>query len=163
MSSVRWIGCGAALLAIAADQASKLWLLHIFDIAARQPVALAPWLDLILAWNRGISYSLLTAETDVGRWLLIAGTVAATALLGVWLARARSRLAGLALGLLIGGALGNVVDRVLYGAVVDFVYFHIGSFRWYVFNGADSAIVIGVALLLLDLLRPSPSEAPKLP
>ena len=163
MSSVRWIGCGAALLAILADQASKLWLLHIFDIAARQPVALAPWLDLILAWNRGISYSLLTAETDTGRWLLIAGTLAATALLAVWLARARTRLTGLALGLLIGGALGNVVDRVLYGAVVDFVYFHVGSFRWYVFNGADSAIVIGVALLLLDLLRPSPVEAAKMP
>ena len=159
---MRLIGLAAAIVAIAIDQASKIWLLRVFDLPARAPVRLAPWLDLVLAWNRGISYSLLTANTDAGRWLLIAGTVAATALLAYWLARARTRLTGLALGLLIGGALGNVADRILYGAVVDFVFFHVGAFRWYIFNGADCAIVIGVGLLVLELIRP-PAQAPKLP
>lgn len=125
---------------------------------------IAPVLDLVMAWNRGVSYSLLWAEGETGRWLLIAGTLLATGLLAYWLMRARSALTGLALGLLIGGALGNVVDRVAYGAVADFVFFHVGGFRWYVFNGADCAIVAGVGLLLLELLKPArPVEAAKMP
>ena len=164
LRSVRRIGIAAALVAIAVDQASKLWLLRVFDLPERRSVQLTPWLDLTMAWNRGISYSLLTANTDLGRWLLIAATLAATALLGLWLAKASLRLTGLALGLLIGGALGNVIDRVLYGAVADFVFFHIGSFRWYIFNGADCAIVLGVALLLFELIRPADTtEAAKMP
>ena len=163
-ASPRRIGILAAIVAIAIDQASKTWLLQVYDLPAHPSVQLTPWLDLHLAWNRGISYSLLTASTNAGRWMLIAGTLAATALLSVWLAKARLRLTGLALGLLIGGALGNVVDRVLYGAVMDFVYFHIGSFQWYIFNGADCAIVIGVGLLLFEMVRPAPAvEAAKMP
>ncbi len=151
---IRRLGVGMALLALVVDQASKLWLLRIFDLPGRQQVRLMPWLDLVMAWNRGISYSLLTADSDAGRWLLIAGTLAAIGLLGVWLWRVRSPLTGIALGLLIGGALGNVVDRVAYGAVADFVYFHVGGFHWYIFNGADCAIVVGVALLLVDMVSP---------
>lgn len=152
--SARKVGVAAAVAALAIDQASKLWLLRVFDLPERQPVRLAPVLDLVLAWNRGISYSLFWAEGEGGRWLLVGATLAATALLGAWLWRAHSPLIGLALGLLIGGALGNVVDRVAYGAVADFVYFHVGSFRWYIFNGADCAIVVGVALLLVELIWP---------
>lgn len=154
----------AAAAALAVDQASKLWLLRVFHLADRQPVRLAPVLDLVLAWNRGISYSLFWAEGEGGRWLLIGATLVATALLASWLWRARSVLTGLALGLLIGGALGNVVDRVAYGAVADFVYFHVGSFRWYIFNGADCAIVLGVGLLLVELIWPrAGSPAHKMP
>ncbi len=152
------IGLIAALGALLVDQGSKLWLLRVFDLPDRQPVRLAPVLDLVMTWNRGVSYSLLWADGETGRWLLIAGTLAATGLLAYWLARARSVLTGLALGLLIGGALGNVVDRVAYGAVADFIFFHVGSFRWYIFNGADCAIVIGVGFLLLELLRPGRSD-----
>lgn len=152
--SGRKLGVVAALLALALDQASKLWLLNVFGLAERQPVHLAPVLDLVLAWNRGISYSLLWAEGEGGRWLLVAVTLVATALLGLWLWRVRSRTTGLALGLLIGGALGNVVDRIAYGAVADFVFFHVGSFRWYIFNGADCAIVLGIGLLLIELIWP---------
>lgn len=152
------------MLALAVDQASKYWLVQVFDLPSRRQVRILPVLDLVMAWNRGVSYSLLWAEGDTGRWLLIAGTLVVTGLLVYWLMRALSITTGLALGLLIGGALGNVIDRVIYGAVVDFVFFHVGSFRWYVFNGADCAIVIGVVLLLVELLKPSPQvEAPKLP
>ena len=150
--SVRTLGLVAAALALILDQASKFWIVQIFDLPARQPVHLAAVLDLVMAWNRGISYSLFTADGETGRWLLIVATLAATALLVAWLLRARSALTGLALGLLIGGALGNVIDRLIYGAVADFVYFHAGSFRWYIFNGADCAIVSGVALLLVEMI-----------
>ena len=160
---IRYLGVGMALLALAIDQASKLWLLRIFDLPGRQQVRLTPWLDLVMAWNRGISYSLLTADSDVGRWLLIVGTLAAIGLLGVWLWRVHSPLTGVALGLLIGGALGNVIDRIAYGAVADFVYFHVGAFHWYIFNGADCAIVLGVALLLVDMVSPRRGTAAETP
>ena len=149
------LGIAAAVASFAVDQASKLWLLHGFDLAGRAPVRLAPVLDLVLAWNRGISYSLLTANTDVGRYALIAATLAATVLLAAWLRQTRSPRMGFALGLLIGGALGNLLDRFLYGAVMDFVWFHVGHFSWYIFNGADCAIVAGVVVLVLEWVFPA--------
>ncbi|HEX4764912.1 MAG TPA: signal peptidase II [Lichenihabitans sp.] len=160
---IRRLGIGMALVALVIDQSTKLWLLRVFDLPGRQQVRLMPWLDLVMAWNRGISYSLLTADSDAGRWLLIAGTLAAIGLLGVWLWRVHSPLTGVALGLLIGGALGNVIDRIAYGAVADFVYFHVGAFHWYVFNGADCAIVLGVALLLVDMVSPHRETAAQTP
>ncbi len=126
------------------DQASKQWLLRGFDIAARQPVRVAPVLDLVLAWNKGISYSLFTTDSRNGPWILLGVTLAATVLLDrLALALDGDRSRPSALGLLIGGALGNAYDRFAYGAVVDFVYFHVGGFSWYIFNGADCAIVAG--------------------
>ncbi|MCC7347747.1 MAG: signal peptidase II, partial [Variibacter sp.] len=141
----RWLwgrlsGLGLAVTAVICglDQASKLWLLHIFDLGSRGPVPLAPWLDLVLTWNRGISYGLLQQNTALGRILLLAFTAGACAVLWVWLARTSSRLGAVALGLILGGAVGNAIDRAAYGAVADFVFFHLdfGSwqFRWYVFN-----------------------------
>jgi signal peptidase II len=150
MKHPRAAGAIVAVLAFAADQASKLWLLRSFDLPERSPFAVAPGFDLVMAWNRGVSYSLLTSDTATGRWLLIGATLAASVALAVWLWRSRTTPTCLALGLLIGGALGNLVDRVSYGAVVDFVSLHAGGFRWYVFNGADCAITVGVVLLLLE-------------
>ncbi len=150
MTDRRVIGAVAAVLAFVADQASKLWLLRAFDLPDRSPYRVAPGFDLVMAWNRGVSYSLFTSDTAAGRDLLIGVTLIAALALVVWLWRSTTLPTCLALGLLIGGALGNVVDRVAYGAVVDFVSLHAGSFRWYVFNGADCAIVAGVALLLLE-------------
>ena len=158
MTAPRGVGAIVAVLTVAADQASKIWLLDGFDLASRQPYAIAPGVDLVLAWNRGVSYSLLTANSDAGRYVLIAGTLLATLALAVWLWRTTTRLAGVALGFIIGGAVGNVVDRVLYGAVIDFVYLHAGSFRWYIFNVADCAITVGVVLLLLEWLAPQPAR-----
>jgi signal peptidase II len=149
-------GAAAALAVLAADQANKLWLIYGYHIGARQPVRLTPFLDLVLAENSGISYSLLSAHGAVGRWSLFALAIVATALLAVWLWHTNTRAAALGLGLIIGGALGNACDRLVHGYVADFYHFHAGRFSWYVFNLADVAICAGVALLLLEpLVRPA--------
>lgn len=146
----RVVGALAAVITLAADQANKLWLIFNYGIEARQPVALTPFFDVIYAKNPGISYSLLRAQSSLERFGLLAITLAATIFLGVWLWRARTRFVALALGLIVGGALGNAYDRMAYGFVADFYHFHVGSFSWYVFNLADVAIVVGVGLLLYD-------------
>ena len=147
-------GLIVAALAGAVDQAVKLWLLFGFDLANRGIVHIAPFLDFVLTWNTGISYGLFPQESDLGRYVLLALKAGAVVVLWVWLARAELRLTALALGLIIGGALGNAIDRLFYGAVVDFVLFHITTpsfkFVWYVFNLADAAIVAGVIGLLYE-------------
>jgi signal peptidase II len=156
------LGVTVALLACLADQITKIWILYIFDLGARRVVPLAPVLDLILIWNSGISYGLFQHESPRWQWILFAVKALAVGLLWVWLTRAGSRLAAIALGLIIGGALGNAIDRLLYGAVADFVHFHIGTFSWYVFNVADTAIVAGVVGLLYDALQAhSAATAPR--
>jgi signal peptidase II len=150
------LGFVAALLAVALDQAAKLWLLFVYDLAAKGPLRLAPFLDLVLTWNTGISYGWFQQDGPFGQWALLALKAIAVALLWIWLARAGSRLTAVSLGLIIGGAIGNAIDRVAYGAVTDFVFFHITtaswSFNWYVFNLADTAIVAGVIGLLYESL-----------
>jgi signal peptidase II len=148
----RLLGVAAAIVAYVIDQASKFWLLDVYDIGARQPIRLAPAFDVVLAWNEGISYSLFTTQSDEGRWILLSVTLLITAAIGLWMWRAHQPTTSVALGLIVGGALGNATDRWLRGAVADFFYFHVGSFHWYVFNLADCAIVLGVALLLCDSL-----------
>lgn len=149
------LGLGVAALAAVIDQAVKLWLIFAFDLASRGVVAIAPFIDLTLTWNPGISYGLFPQETDLGRFLLIAIKGVAVVILWVWLAGVRSKLSAVALGLIIGGAVGNAVDRLIYdGKVADYVLFHIdfsgGRFNWYVFNLADVAIVAGVVGLLYE-------------
>ena len=144
------LGVIAAILSVAIDQAQKLYCLNILEMVEGQHFALTPFLDIFLAWNRGISFSLFQQHTEFGRWALFAFKIAAAVLLAIWLWRASTRLTGIAIGLVIGGALGNAIDRAAYGAVADFFYFHVGGFSWYVFNLADCAIVVGVALLLYD-------------
>lgn len=147
-------GVIVAVASAVADQAAKLWLVQGFDLGARQPVHLGPFVDLVLAWNTGISFSLLPQVGPFGQWALVAVKAIAVLLLWLWLARAGSRLTALALGLIIGGAIGNAIDRLIYGAVADFVLFHITTatwtFRWYVFNLADVAIVAGVIGLVYE-------------
>ncbi|MEP2706966.1 MAG: signal peptidase II [Roseibium sp.] len=150
-----------ALIGVILDQASKLWLVYNFDLAENGPVSVLPVLDLILVWNRGISYGLFQQYSDLGRWLLAAFTVAATLALWIWSTRAPSKLLALSLALVISGAIGNGIDRIAHGAVVDFVYFHVGGFSWYVFNLADVWIVAGVVGLLYDSFRNGPNSAAK--
>jgi signal peptidase II len=149
-------GIVVALVTTAADQAVKLWLLFGFDLGARGAVHLGPFIDLVLLWNTGISYGLFQQAGPLGQWALLGIKAVAVALLWVWLAHATSRLTALALGLIIGGAIGNAIDRAAYGAVADFVLFHIDTpnwtFHWYVFNLADVGIVAGVAGLLYESL-----------
>ncbi|MBR0932938.1 signal peptidase II [Bradyrhizobium jicamae] len=147
-------GLFAAIATLIADQASKLWLLHILDIAHRGAVRVTPFFDLVLERNPGISFGLLQSESPAAQILLMAVKAAAVIALAVWMARSRTWLATIALGLIIGGAIGNGIDRLAYGAVVDFALLHIEIggkvYYWYVFNVADTAIVAGVAALLYD-------------
>lgn len=149
-------GLTVALTACALDQASKIYLLFVFDLAANGPVRLGPFIDIVLARNTGISYGLFQTQGPLGQWILLAFKAVAVLLLSVWLARAKGRLIALSLGLIIGGAAGNAIDRLAYGWVADFVFFHISTadwrFNWYVFNLADVAIVAGVIGLLYDSL-----------
>jgi signal peptidase II len=150
LASPRGLGALVAVLTLAVDQGNKLWLMFVYDIAERQPVHLAPFFDVVFARNPGISYSLLSAHSEAGRWGLVGLTLVATACLAVWLYRSRMRITAFSLGLIIGGALGNAYDRFAYGFVADFYHFHVGGFSWYVFNLADVAIVAGVGLLLFE-------------
>ncbi|WP_237154587.1 signal peptidase II [Oryzibacter oryziterrae] len=148
-------------LTVLADQASKYWVLNVSDLPLGERLTVAPGLELVLTWNRGISYGLFQQDSALGRWLLVGFTVVATLALVTWMVRASHRLTIFGLSLIVGGAIGNFIDRVAYGAVVDFVYFHILSFSWYVFNLADCAIVAGVAALLYDSFGKSHSDAAK--
>jgi len=147
-------GVIAAVAVLALDQASKLWLLRVFDIGHRGSVKLAPFFDLVLAWNPGISFGWFQNDSPTAQIVLMLVKAAAVLILALWMARSRTPVATLALGLIIGGAVGNAIDRFAYGAVVDFALFHVqiggNTFNWYVFNLADVAIVAGVAALLYD-------------
>ncbi len=148
----RLSGFGTAVVVLGLDQANKLWLMNVYDIAGRQPVHLAAFFDVVFARNPGISYSLLPAHSPLTRWALVAFSLVATVAIGAWLWRTATLVVALALGLVLGGALGNAYDRFSYGWVADFYYFHVGPLHWYVFNLADVAIVAGVAMLLFDSL-----------
>jgi signal peptidase II len=147
-------GVLAALAVLALDQASKLWLLFVFDIAHRGAVKVTPFFDLVLAWNVGISFGWFQNDSLVAQTILMIIKAVAVIVLAIWMARSRTLIATVALGLIIGGAIGNAIDRFAYGAVVDFALFHVqlggNTHNWYVFNLADVAIVAGVAALLYD-------------
>jgi signal peptidase II len=148
-------GFATAAVVCLLDQASKVYLLFVHDLAAN-PVRLGPFFDFVLARNTGISYGLFQTDSPLGQWVLLGFKAFAVVALWLWLANARNRLAALSLGLIIGGAIGNGIDRLAYGWVADFVFFHISGanwrFNWYVFNLADVAIVAGVLGLLYESL-----------
>jgi len=154
-------GIVAGVLALIADQASKLWLLFVFDIGRNGAVRVTPFFDLVLAWNTGISYGWFQNDSPAGSAILLAIKAVAVVLLAVWMARSHTRMATIGLGLIIGGAIGNAIDRFAYGAVVDFALFHVQiagkTFNWYVFNLADVAIVAGVIALLYDSFFGTPA------
>jgi signal peptidase II len=138
-----------AAMVFSFDQASKLALLYLTDIRLTYPWALTSFLDFTVVWNRGISYGLFQQNTELGRWVLTAIKLGAAIILSFWLRKAENRAEATGIGLIIGGAIGNAIDRVIHGAVFDFVHFHIGTFSWYVFNVADASIVIGVILMVV--------------
>jgi lipoprotein signal peptidase len=158
MTGSRHVGLGvlAAVLVLAADQASKAWVLGSV-LAQGTRLVMLPVLDLTLVWNRGITFGLLTGFGGGGPWghvALAAVALAVVVALGLWLRRAETRPVAIAIGAIAGGAIGNVIDRLRYGAVVDFIHAHVRlggqEWSWYVFNLADAAIVCGVAALVLD-------------
>jgi signal peptidase II len=155
------IGVAAAIAVLALDQATKLWLLFVFDIGHRGAVRIGPFFDLVLAWNVGISFGWFQNDSVVAQVVLTVIKAVAVIILAIWMARSHTRTATLALGMIIGGAIGNAIDRLAYGAVVDFALFHVQigekTLNWYVFNLADAAIVAGVAALLYDSFLGSPA------
>jgi signal peptidase II len=149
------LGLAVAAVALAVDQIHKAWMIGVLQAAERGKITLTPFFDLVLVWNQGISYGLLKQDSALGRWALAAFSIVAVLVLIYWLAHLQTRLAALSVGLIAGGALGNAIDRIRYGAVADFFSFHLSGFQWYIFNLADTAIVMGVAGLLYDSLKSS--------
>ena len=146
------LGGVVALAVVIVDQIAKIAVLSRADQLMANSTRLTPFLDLTLRWNRGISFSLFARNSASAENFLLALTLAATALLAWWLSRCRSRLPAFGLGLIIGGALGNAIDRIVHGAVVDYLDLHAFGRHFFVFNFADAAINIGVVVLVADLL-----------
>jgi signal peptidase II len=156
-------GLAVAGLALVSDQAFKLTMLFVVRIGEIPPIRLTPFFELVMAWNYGISYGLFEQTSAIGQWALVAFKVAAVVALWLWLAQARDRLLAASIALIIGGAIGNAIDRAAYGAVADFFHFFIESwsFHWYIFNIADVWIVAGVVGLLYDSIFHGHDEAAK--
>jgi signal peptidase II len=138
------LGWTVAAITFALDQLSKWWILRIVNLDERAPIEVTSFFELAMAWNKGVSYSWFTTDMQ---WLLTLMMLAIVAILANWLHKATNRHYAIALGLIIGGALGNALDRMVHGAVADFVHLHWGSFSWYIFNVADIAIVAGAIVL----------------
>ncbi len=169
----RHLGLGLALAAVilAADQATK-WLMLERVFALPAPITLTSWhppivvtdfFNLVMVWNRGVSFGLFAGSSDAMRWVLLAVALAVSAGLLVWLARTPSRFVAISLALIIGGAIGNAIDRLRFGAVADFIDLHVAGWHWPAFNLADSGITVGVALLIADSLFAGDRHAPERP
>lgn len=157
VSKLGWWAYLLAAVVIATDQASKYWILTVYDLPSRFSVPIAGPFSLTMVWNKGVSFGLFRADQDLTRWLLSAFAVIVAGVLAYWARQAPRASLALGLGLVIGGALGNAIDRIRFGAVADFLDFQrLGFFPW-VFNVADSAITVGVVFLLLDSLRKEPA------
>ena len=148
------LGLAVAFVVAVIDQLAKAWILSLFAAeAGERIIRVAPVLNFALVMNRGVSFGLFNTDASLNAvvFALIAALIVAALL--VWLARARDRLLQVAIGLVVGGAVGNVVDRLLRGAVVDFLDVHVGEWHWFIFNLADAAISVGVGLMVIDGLR----------
>ena len=153
------LGAAAALAVLVADQVSKWWVVDVLHLPQVGQIVLLPVLNFTMVWNRGVTFGLLTSFGRSSYLLLAAVALAVVIALVVWLRRAESWLVAISLGAIVGGALANVIDRLRFGAVIDFIHAHIGDWSWYVFNLADAAIVCGVAALVIDSLVPRARRA----
>ena len=145
-----------AAVVLVLDQLTKLWVLDVFGALppAERIRPFASIFNLVLVWNRGVSFGLFNNDAGVNALVFSALAAVIVVALVVWLSRVQAPILALAIGLVIGGAIGNVADRLRLGAVVDFLDFHVGLWHWPAFNVADSAICVGVGLILLDGLLP---------
>ncbi len=146
------LGLAVATLVVVLDQVSK-WVILVWVMDPPRSIPVLPVFNLVLVWNRGVSFGVFGGGL-VPPWVLVVLAAAIVVLLLIWLHRAETRLTALAIGMVIGGAVGNVIDRLTHGAVVDFLDFHLAGYHWPAFNLADSAITIGVGLLLAESLFP---------
>lgn len=154
MSPYARSGLWTALLVLLFDQATKWWILEVVQLPAIGHVPVLPVFSLTMVWNTGVTFGLFGGVGSWGPWILSVVALVVVVALGAWLRRAETAMVAVALGAIAGGAVGNVIDRVRFGAVVDFVHLHAFGWSWYVFNVADAAIVCGVGALLLDGLFP---------
>jgi signal peptidase II len=145
-----FVAFAASLLVLILDQASKIWILGVFAAPGERAVPVTGFFNLALVWNRGMSFGLFNNGATANAMIFSLLAAAIVGALLIWLWRASSALVGGAIGLVIGGAIGNVVDRLRLGAVVDFLDVHVGLWHWPAFNVADSAICVGVGLMLID-------------
>ncbi|MDB5446718.1 MAG: lspA [Phenylobacterium sp.] len=162
MRGVTKLGLGAyalAALVVVLDQLSKHWILEVFQLPLKGTVPVAGPFHLTMVWNKGVSFGLLRADMDLTRWALAAFSITVSVVLAVWARNATRGLAAVALGLVMGGAVGNVVDRIRFAAVADFIDVSRLYFPW-IFNVADAAITCGIILLLLDMLLQERQGAP---
>jgi len=156
------IGAGIALLILVVDQAHKWWMLEVYRIEDLGRVRVTPFLDLVFVKNLGVSYGLFLQDSRQGQWLLAGFAALAVLAMAIWLAHGvTTRLVAASVGLIMGGAASNAVDRLVLGGVADFFSLHAFGFYWYVFNIADVAIVAGVIGLLYDSLWASRNTASK--
>ncbi|MFZ4410072.1 MAG: signal peptidase II [Paracraurococcus sp.] len=156
------LGLAVALLLLLADQASKWWILEGLRLPELRNVTVVeagPFgLDLTMVWNRGVTFGMLSGDGPLNHVILALLSAAIAGFLLRWLARAETRLVAISLGAVIGGAVGNVIDRLRFGAVVDFIRAHAWGWDWYVFNVADAGIVCGVVALLADAVLRKPAH-----
>jgi len=156
------LGIGMAVVVAAIDQVHKWWMLTVYGIREGQRVTVLPFLDLEYVRNTGVSYGLFLQNSRQGQWLLAGFAALAVCAMAVWLARGvTTRLVAISLGLIMGGAASNAIDRLILCGVADFFSLHAYGFYWYVFNIADVAIVAGVVGLIYDSLGPSRKDASK--
>lgn len=153
------LGLVIVLVGFLFDRAHKAWMLGPYEVGLRGRHSIAPFLDIVLVWNKGISYGLLTQDSPAGRWLLLGIALVGAIIFGVWMWRAGSLIVEAGMGLIVAGALSNGWDRVAYGAVADFFLVHAGGFEWYVFNLADVWIVAGVGMVLVAWATERPEKA----
>jgi signal peptidase II len=149
IAKVPMIGFGLALAIAVADQATKVWALEGWFFPPRV-IEVTSFLNMVAVWNSGVSFGFLAGHSEIMPYILAAFASAVAVGMAIWLTRARTGLLGTGLGLVIGGAVGNIIDRLRFQAVVDFIDVHVAGYHWPAFNLADSAITIGVGLLLLD-------------
>ncbi len=151
------LGALIAILTLLFDQLSKWWILNATMVPPRI-IPVTSFFDLVLVHNRGASFGIFSDAPGWASVALIAFAIIISIALAIWMWRAQETLLAVALALVIGGAIGNVIDRIRFGAVVDFLDFHVGGWHWPAFNIADSAITIGVVLLILDSLKSKPEN-----
>lgn len=152
ITKLGWMALALAGFVVAVDQAVKYWILEVLRLQEGQSLPLFGPIRLTGVWNPGVSFGFLQAQHDLVRWALAAFSIGVAVMLTFWVRRSERPLFALAVGLVIGGAVGNVVDRIRFGAVADFIDASKLHFQW-IFNVADSAITVGICLLLLDMLR----------
>jgi signal peptidase II len=146
------LGICLAATVLVLDQVTKWWIVNLV-MQPPQSIEVTSFFQIVMVWNPGISFGLFSDAGMIGRWALPALAVIISVALSVWLWRVQDRLTAIALGLIIGGAVGNLIDRLVYdGAVADFLLFHIGSYAWPAFNVADSAISVGAVALVVESL-----------